>query len=157
MRNFSVGRKTVNSQSIKDFLNVAQKIQLIIMHEQFVLGIWRLLPFFVCLFVCLDLHKQFFSYLTPVTNACDRTANLDLCLAHTTFNSEGCFTCHTYCDMGPHFFRVISERPLILPSKCRALGEGAITTYFKRLRFDAAGPNGARTHNLPFAKREHDH
>jgi hypothetical protein len=36
-------------------------------------------------------------------------------------------------------FKVISERPVILTSKCRALGEGAITTYLKRFRFDAAG------------------
>jgi hypothetical protein len=36
-------------------------------------------------------------------------------------------------------FKVISEGPVILTSKCRASGEGAITTYFKRLRFDAAG------------------
>jgi hypothetical protein len=46
---------------------------------------------------------------------------------------------------------------MILPSECRALGEGAITTYFKCLRFDAAGMSGARIHDLPFAKREHDH
>jgi hypothetical protein len=56
---------------------------------------------------------------------------------------------------GTSVFKVISERPVILPSECRALGEGAITTYLKRLRFDAAGPSGARTHHLPFAKREH--
>jgi hypothetical protein len=30
-------------------------------------------------------------------------------------------------------FKVISERPVVLTSKCRAFGEGAITTYFKRL------------------------
>jgi hypothetical protein len=47
---------------------------------------------------------------------------------------------------GTSVFKVISERPMILPSECRALGEGAITTYFKRLRFDSA-----RTHDLPFA------
>jgi hypothetical protein len=58
---------------------------------------------------------------------------------------------------GTPFFKVISERPVILPSECRALGEEAITTYFKRLRFDAAGPSGARIHDLPFAKREHYH
>jgi hypothetical protein len=52
-------------------------------------------------------------------------------------------------------FKVISETPVILPSECRALGEGAITTHIKRLRFDAARPSGARTHDLPFAKREH--
>jgi hypothetical protein len=52
---------------------------------------------------------------------------------------------------GTSVFKVISERPVILPSECRALGEEAITTYFKRLRFDVAGPSGARTHGLPFA------
>jgi hypothetical protein len=56
---------------------------------------------------------------------------------------------------GTSVFKVISERPVLLPSECRALDEGAITSYFKRLRFDAAGPSGARTHDLPFAKREH--
>jgi hypothetical protein len=54
-------------------------------------------------------------------------------------------------------FKVISEIPLILTSECRAHGEGAITTYFKRLGFDVASPSGARTHDLPFAKREHYH
>jgi hypothetical protein len=54
-------------------------------------------------------------------------------------------------------FKVLSERPMILPSECRALGEEAINTYFKRHRFDAASPSGARTHDLPFAKREHYH
>jgi hypothetical protein len=54
-------------------------------------------------------------------------------------------------------FKVISERPVILTSECRAIGEGAITTYFKRLRFDAAGTSGARTHDLQFVKREHYH
>jgi hypothetical protein len=58
---------------------------------------------------------------------------------------------------GTSVFKVISERPVILPSECCALGEGAITIYFKRLRFDAAGTSGARTHDLPFAKREHYH
>ena len=45
---------------------------------------------------------------------------------------------------GTSVFKVISEIPVILTSECRALGEGAITTYFKRLRFDAAGSSGAR-------------
>jgi hypothetical protein len=59
---------------------------------------------------------------------------------------------------GNSVLKVISERPMILTSECRTLaclGEGTITTYFKHLRFDAAGPSGARTHDLPFAKREH--
>jgi hypothetical protein len=40
---------------------------------------------------------------------------------------------------GTSVFKVISERPVILSSECRALGKGAVTTYFKRLRFDATG------------------
>jgi hypothetical protein len=52
---------------------------------------------------------------------------------------------------GTSVFKVISERHVILPSEYRALGEEAITTYYQRLRFDAADPGGART----FAKREH--
>jgi hypothetical protein len=92
-----------------------------------------------------------------VTITGDRAANLDLCLTLTAFSSEGSFTCYTYCDTGPPFFKVTSERLVILPSECRALGEGTINTYFKRLRFDAAGTSGARTHDLPFAKREHYH
>jgi hypothetical protein len=58
---------------------------------------------------------------------------------------------------GTSVFKVISERPVILTSECRAHGEGAITTYFKRLRFDAAGPSRARTRDLLDAKREHYH
>jgi hypothetical protein len=58
---------------------------------------------------------------------------------------------------GTFVFKVISERPVIFTSECRAVGEGAITTYIKRLRFDAAGTSGVRTHDLPFAKREHYH
>jgi hypothetical protein len=54
---------------------------------------------------------------------------------------------------GTTIFRVISERPMILA----ALGQGAITTYIKRLRFDAAGTSGTRTHDLPDAKRDHYH
>jgi hypothetical protein len=37
-------------------------------------------------------------------------------------------------------FKVISERPVILTYECRALGEGAITTYFKRLRLISGIP-----------------
>ena len=59
----------------------------------------------LCLSVCLASHEQYFSYLATVTNAWDRAANLDLCLALTTFNSEDSFTCHTYCDTGPPFLR----------------------------------------------------
>jgi hypothetical protein len=56
---------------------------------------------------------------------------------------------------GASVFEVISERPMILTFECRALGEGAIATYFKCLGFDAAGLSGAQTHDLPDAKLEH--
>jgi hypothetical protein len=46
---------------------------------------------------------------------------------------------------------------MILTSQYSALGEGAITTDFKRLAFDAAGLSKARTPDLLDAKREHYH
>jgi hypothetical protein len=46
---------------------------------------------------------------------------------------------------------------VILTTECCALGEGAITTYFKHLTFDTAGLRGAQTHDLLDAKREHYH
>jgi hypothetical protein len=106
------------------------------------------------MFICFESHEQLYSSLATVTIAGDRDANLDLCLALTAFSSEGSFTCHTYHDTGP-VFMVISERPVNLTSKCRAASEGAITTYFKRLGFEAAGR--ARTGDLPYAKGEHYH
>jgi hypothetical protein len=65
----------------------------------------------VCLFICFESHEQFFSYLASVTIAGDRAANLDLCLALPAFSSEGSFTCHTYCDMGPPFLRSYPKDP----------------------------------------------
>jgi hypothetical protein len=108
---------------------------------------------YTCLFICFESHEQFFSYLATVTITVDEAVNLNLRLSLTAFSSEGSCTCHTYFDTGPPFLR--SERPVILTSECRALDDGAIITYFKRLRFDAAGPSGARNHDLPNAKREH--
>jgi hypothetical protein len=63
------------------------------------------------LFIRFEQQVQFFSFLAAVTIAGDMAANLDLGLARTALNSEGSFTCHTYCDMGPPFLRS-SERPL---------------------------------------------
>jgi hypothetical protein len=57
------------------------------------------------MFICFESHEQFFSYLTTVTIAGDRAANLDLCLELTAFSSEASFTCHNYCDTGPPFLR----------------------------------------------------
>jgi hypothetical protein len=62
-------------------------------------------------FICFESHEQFFSYLATVTIAGDRAANLDICLALTAFSSEGSFTCHTYCDMGPLFLRSYPKDP----------------------------------------------
>jgi hypothetical protein len=91
------------------------------------------------LLVCFEWHEQFFSYLATVTITGDRAANLDPFLALTAFSSEGSFMCHTYCFV----FKVMSEKTVILTSECRDPGEGAITTYFKRLGFDAVGTNEA--------------
>jgi hypothetical protein len=46
---------------------------------------------------------------------------------------------------------------VIFTSKCRVLEKEAIATYFKSLRFDAAGTSGARTCNLSDAKPKHYH
>jgi hypothetical protein len=51
-----------------------------------------------CLFVCLQQHKQHFSYQVAVTIIGGRAANLDLCLALMAVRSEGSFMCHTCCD-----------------------------------------------------------
>jgi hypothetical protein len=77
--------------------------------------------YFVKDFVCFESHEQFFSNLATVTINGDGAANLDLYLALTAFSSEGSFTCHTYCDTGPPFLKVISERPVILTSECQSL------------------------------------
>jgi hypothetical protein len=55
--------------------------------------------------MCLESHEQSFIYLATVTITGDRAANLDLCLSLTAFSSEVSFTCHTYCDTGPPFFK----------------------------------------------------
>jgi hypothetical protein len=75
---------------------------------------WNAVFLFVylfCLFVCFESHEQFFSYMATVTITGDGAANLDLCLALTAFSSEGSFTCHTYCDTGPPFFRSHPKDP----------------------------------------------
>jgi hypothetical protein len=90
-------------------------------------------------------HEQFFSYQATVTIAGGRAANLDLCLAFMAFSSEGFFYVPHLLRHGTSVFKVISERPMILTSECRALVKGAIATYFKRLRFDAPGTSGAQT------------
>jgi hypothetical protein len=57
---------------------------------------------------CFESHEQYFSYLVTINITGDRAANLDLCLA---FSSEGCFTYHTYCNIGPPFLRSYPKDP----------------------------------------------
>jgi hypothetical protein len=106
-------------------------------------------------FDCLKSHEQFFSYLALSPLPGDRAANLDLCLALMVFSSEGPFYVPHLLQHGTSVFKVISERPVIFTSECRTFGEGGSTTYFKGLGFDATDTSGARTHDLPFAKREY--
>jgi hypothetical protein len=87
--------------------------------------------FLFCLFVCLLVVSRM-SIFSAAWRMSPLPANLDKCLALEAFSSEASFTCHTYCDTGPPFYKAISERPMILTSECRALDEGGITTYFKR-------------------------
>jgi hypothetical protein len=106
------------------------------------------------LFVCLFWVARAIFQLSGDCHHCRRQGCKfrAICLALTAFSSEGSFTYHTYCDTGPSFLRSYPKDPWFY-----LLGEGAITTYFKHLRFDAAGSSGARTHDLLFAKREHYH
>jgi hypothetical protein len=55
------------------------------------------------LFVCLQPHQQFFSYLVAVIITTAENLDLHVCLALMAFSSEGSFTCHTYCNIGPQF------------------------------------------------------
>jgi hypothetical protein len=52
----------------------------------------------------------------------DRAANLELCLVRAAFNSEVSVRA-TPTSTRDLRFKVISERPAILTSKCRTLGE----------------------------------
>jgi hypothetical protein len=106
------------------------------------------------MFVLFWIAQQFFSYLATVTITGDNAANLDLCLALTAFSSEGFFFYVQHLlRHGTPVFKVISESPVILTFEFRALGEGAITTYFKRLRLTVTwdlGFSGLIQGNTPF-------
>jgi hypothetical protein len=81
-------------------------------------GNWLCL--FVCLYVCLFITARSIFRLYGVCYITgDRAANLDLCLALMGFSSKGSFTRYTCCDThGISVFKIISERPVILTSKC---------------------------------------
>jgi hypothetical protein len=70
----------------------------------------------------------------------------------TAFSSEGSFTCHTYCDTGPPSLRSYPEDPwfslliAVLLTKKQSI-------HILNIKFDVAGTSGARTHDLPDAKR----
>ena len=57
----------------------------------------------VCAFDCSKLLGQNFSSQMAVTIVSDGAVNLDLCLALMGSSSEGAFTCHTCCNLGPWF------------------------------------------------------
>jgi hypothetical protein len=111
-----------------------------------------------CLFVCLFwVARAIFQLSGDCHHYRRRGCKFRPMLSAYGFKQWGFFYVPHLLRHWTSVFKVISERPVILPSECRALGEGAITTYSKRLRFDTVGPSGARTHDLPFAKREHYH
>jgi hypothetical protein len=98
-----------------------------------------------------------------ITNCKDSNRMVNLCFVSALCQTDAIICASRWylgyntiitVDIGKPLFKVISERPVILTSEWRALGEGAITTYFKRLRFDAAGGSGARTHDLPDAEQK---
>jgi hypothetical protein len=60
----------------------------------------------VCLYSPLS---NLTAFLAAVTITYDSVANFDLCIALTAFSSDGSFTCHTFCDMGPRFTSIRSQ------------------------------------------------
>jgi hypothetical protein len=59
--------------------------------------------------------------------------------------------------MGPPFLRSYLKDPWFSPLNAVLLAKEQSLLILQRLGFDAAGPSGARTHDLPDAKREHYH
>jgi hypothetical protein len=63
----------------------------------------------ICVFLCLFVYSRLSNFSAirraAVTITGDGTANLDLSVALMAFSSEGCSSCHTYCDTGPWFIR----------------------------------------------------
>jgi hypothetical protein len=97
-----------------------------------------------CLFVCLESHEQFCSYLATVTITGDRAVNLDLCLTLTVqLLTVRVLLRVTHTSTRDPFLRPYRKDPWFsITSECHALGKVAITTYFKRLRFDAVARVG---------------
>jgi hypothetical protein len=94
--------------------------------------VWWFWRRFVCLFVLsFELDDQFYSYLVAITIASDRAANLNP--LNYSFQQWGFFLRATPTATWNFRFKVISERPVILTSECRALGEEIITAYFNVL------------------------
>jgi hypothetical protein len=108
------------------------------------------------LFLCFKSHEQFFSYLATATITGDRAANLDLCLALTAFSTRVLLRATPTATQDLPFLRSYPKDPWFSLLNA-VLWAGAITSYFKRLRFDTVGLSGTRTHDLPDAKREQYH
>jgi hypothetical protein len=50
-------------------------------------------------------RSRLFHLYGDVTIAGEGLLNLGLCSALRVLSREGCLSCHTYCDIGPWFFR----------------------------------------------------
>ena len=109
-----------------------------------------------CLFVCLFWVAQAIFQLSGDCHHCRRQGcKFSPMLSAYSFQQWGFFYVPHLLRHGTSVFKVISERPVILTSKCWALGEGAIPTYFHVLGLTRPGAeHGARTHDLPITRRE---
>jgi hypothetical protein len=87
------------------------------------------------------------SYLAGITITSDRTANLDLYLT-----AEMVLLLATLLRQEASIFKFIFDRPVIITSRCRAFGKGAIITYFNVLGL--TWPRAWLKLPLPDAKRE---
>jgi hypothetical protein len=103
-----------------------------------------------CLFAYLFWVKRAIFQLSGDCHHCRRQdCKFRPMLSAYGFSSEGSFTCPTYCDTGPPFLRSYPKHPWFNLLNPVLLAKEQSLPIFKRLRFDAAGPSGARTHDVP--------
>jgi hypothetical protein len=90
----------------------------------------------------------------PVTA---RDANLDLCFALTALRGEGSFTYHTYCNTESPFLRSYPKDPWFSLLNAMLLPKEQSLLISNVLGLTRPARAGARTHDLPDAKRDHFH
>ena len=71
----------------------------------------QLVLFLVCLFGAFRPTREFFHSYGDVTIAGEGPQMLTYALHSWSLSSEGSLACHTCCDTGEPFIRVISEDP----------------------------------------------